>query len=275
MANRVRSRCASSPATELGWTQSPCTCCADDARCHVSRPATMAVALTVRDRPPGPDRCRRRWPRQMAPIPVPSGIRIPQWGRRIRGSLCRCRTHLRRTRPADPESISVKQGERPHVRSRRRCRSWLRPNPASTRPLRSSFSPAAPTARAIKAVAGGGWARHASGGPHADEVCQVFRMCGRGPRRVSATATFSPRNCWPTRYRGAGGGRTRNWRCDSRSGDGDRDRSVQRRRQKLIEVAPAQWLADDLRARQHSAANRLCARNGYRGWPTRLEFRRW
>lgn len=52
---------------------------------------------------------------------------------------------------------------------------------------------------------------------------------------------------------------------------GDRDCSVQRRHQKLIEIAPAQGLSDALRRELHEAAARLCAHVGYRGLAT-VEF---
>lgn len=52
---------------------------------------------------------------------------------------------------------------------------------------------------------------------------------------------------------------------------GDRDCSIQRRHQKVIELAPAQHLSDALRRAMHSAAVRLCARAGYRGLAT-VEF---
>lgn len=52
---------------------------------------------------------------------------------------------------------------------------------------------------------------------------------------------------------------------------GDRDCSVQRSHQKIIEIAPAQGLSDPLRERLHSAAARLCAEVGYRGIAT-VEF---
>ena len=52
---------------------------------------------------------------------------------------------------------------------------------------------------------------------------------------------------------------------------GDRDCSVQRRNQKLIEVAPAPALGEDLRAALHGHAARLCAAAGYRGLAT-VEF---
>ncbi|WP_264990982.1 acetyl-CoA carboxylase family protein, partial [Mycobacterium kiyosense] len=52
---------------------------------------------------------------------------------------------------------------------------------------------------------------------------------------------------------------------------GDRDCSVQRRYQKVIEVAPAQQLSDELRRALHGAAARLCAQVGLRGLAT-VEF---
>lgn len=52
---------------------------------------------------------------------------------------------------------------------------------------------------------------------------------------------------------------------------GDRDCSLQRRHQKLIEIAPAQGLSDALRRSLHQAAARLCARVGLRGLAT-VEF---
>ncbi len=52
---------------------------------------------------------------------------------------------------------------------------------------------------------------------------------------------------------------------------GDRDCSVQRRRQKLVEIAPAPWLDDDTRARLHAAATALIAAVPYRGLAT-VEF---
>ncbi len=52
---------------------------------------------------------------------------------------------------------------------------------------------------------------------------------------------------------------------------GDRDCSIQRRYQKLVEIAPAQGLSDDLRRDLHQAAARLCATVGLHGLAT-VEF---
>ena len=52
---------------------------------------------------------------------------------------------------------------------------------------------------------------------------------------------------------------------------GDRDCSIQRRYQKLVEIAPAQGISDTLRRGLHEAAARLCARVGLRGLAT-VEF---
>jgi acetyl/propionyl-CoA carboxylase alpha subunit len=52
---------------------------------------------------------------------------------------------------------------------------------------------------------------------------------------------------------------------------GDRDCSIQRRHQKLIEIAPAQGLSPTLRRELHRAAARLCAHADYRGIAT-VEF---
>ena len=52
---------------------------------------------------------------------------------------------------------------------------------------------------------------------------------------------------------------------------GDRDCSLQRRFQKLIEIAPAQNISEALRRELHQAAARLCAHADYRGLAT-VEF---
>src|SRR5690606_319848 len=52
---------------------------------------------------------------------------------------------------------------------------------------------------------------------------------------------------------------------------GDRDCSMQRRNQKLIEEAPAPGLTDDQRQRLHEAARRICAEVDYRSAGT-VEF---
>jgi acetyl/propionyl-CoA carboxylase alpha subunit/acetyl-CoA carboxylase carboxyltransferase component len=52
---------------------------------------------------------------------------------------------------------------------------------------------------------------------------------------------------------------------------GDRDCSIQRRHQKLVEIAPAQGISPTLRRELHRAAARLCAQADYRGIAT-VEF---
>ena len=52
---------------------------------------------------------------------------------------------------------------------------------------------------------------------------------------------------------------------------GDRDCSIQRRYQKLVEIAPAQGISPALRRDLHRAAARLCAQADYRGIAT-VEF---
>src|SRR6185437_7475292 len=52
---------------------------------------------------------------------------------------------------------------------------------------------------------------------------------------------------------------------------GERDCSIQRRHQKLVEVAPSPWLGDSLRARLTAAALRLAGDVGYTGLGT-FEF---
>jgi acetyl/propionyl-CoA carboxylase alpha subunit/acetyl-CoA carboxylase carboxyltransferase component len=52
---------------------------------------------------------------------------------------------------------------------------------------------------------------------------------------------------------------------------GDRDCSIQRRHQKLVEIAPAQGISPALRRELHKAAARLCAQADYRGIAT-VEF---
>ncbi|EUA34368.1 ATP-grasp domain protein [Mycobacterium xenopi 3993] len=52
---------------------------------------------------------------------------------------------------------------------------------------------------------------------------------------------------------------------------GDRDCSVQRRYQKLVEIAPSQAVTDEMRCDLHENAARLCAHVNYRGLAT-VEF---
>lgn len=124
----------------------------------------------------------------------------------------------------------------------------------------------------LKAVAGGG-GRGIRPVRAAEEIATAFRECG-----AEALAAFGDGDLYVERMLprarhievqvvGAADtdGRRRSVAL------GDRDCSVQRRRQKMIETAPAQGLSDRLRDDLHSAATQLCARSGLRGLAT-VEF---
>ncbi|GAA4405143.1 carboxyl transferase domain-containing protein [Tsukamurella soli] len=119
----------------------------------------------------------------------------------------------------------------------------------------------------IKAVAGGGGrgmraVRELGDAASAYAACAAEAQAGFGNPAVFAEA-LSPRSRHVEVQVVADGERARAL--------GDRDCSVQRRHQKLIEIAPAAALPDDLRAAMHAAAARLCASVGYRGIAT-VEF---
>ncbi|MFE3542572.1 carboxyl transferase domain-containing protein [Nocardia sp. NPDC059177] len=130
-----------------------------------------------------------------------------------------------------------------------------------------AFFDATPGAIMIKALAGGG-GRGMRVVRAATELDDAFRQCaaeaqlGFGDPAVFAEALFE---------------RARHIEVQIVAADGlalaigDRDCSVQRRHQKLIEIAPAQDLPDTLRRDLHAAAARLCAGVRYRGLAT-VEF---
>ncbi len=136
----------------------------------------------------------------------------------------------------------------------------------------TAFLVAHPAGIMIKAVAGGG-GRGMRPVTAAGEVSAAFGMCAAEARASFGNGDLFAEELLPEARHievqvvaapGADGETVT-------VAIGDRDCSVQRRRQKLIEVAPAQWLADELRAALHRAAADLCARNGYRGLAT-VEF---
>ncbi|GAA4490586.1 carboxyl transferase domain-containing protein [Rhodococcus olei] len=134
------------------------------------------------------------------------------------------------------------------------------------------FLVAHPRGIMIKALAGGG-GRGMRPVRAADEVADAYRACAaEAELGFGNPALFAEALCEGARHIEVqivaapdGDGTTRALAL------GDRDCSVQRRHQKLIEVAPAQQLSDRTRLGLHRAAARLCADQGYRGLAT-VEF---
>ena len=123
----------------------------------------------------------------------------------------------------------------------------------------------------IKALAGGG-GRGMRVVRTADGIDDAYRQCageaelGFGDRSLFAEAHLADARHIEVQIVAApSGSRIRALAL------GDRDCSIQRRHQKLVEIAPAQRLSEALRRELHSAAARLCARADYRGLAT-VEF---
>ncbi|MDQ4118114.1 MAG: ATP-grasp domain-containing protein, partial [Actinomycetota bacterium] len=130
-----------------------------------------------------------------------------------------------------------------------------------------AFFAAHPGGIMIKALAGGG-GRGMRVVRAADAVDEAYRACaaeaelGFGSRAVFAEALLDEARHIEVQVVG-----------DSTAALalGDRDCSVQRRNQKLLEIAPAEDLSPDVRRGLHESAARLCAGLGYRGLAT-VEF---
>jgi acetyl/propionyl-CoA carboxylase alpha subunit/acetyl-CoA carboxylase carboxyltransferase component len=123
----------------------------------------------------------------------------------------------------------------------------------------------------IKALAGGGGRGMRKVGS-ANQIDNAYRQCaaeaqlGFGDPALFAEATLDAARHIEVQVVGAPAGhQTRALAL------GDRDCSIQRRYQKLVEIAPAQGLSEGLRRELHQAAARLCARVGLRGLAT-VEF---
>ncbi len=123
----------------------------------------------------------------------------------------------------------------------------------------------------IKALAGGG-GRGMRKVHSADQIDDAYRQCaaeaqlGFGNPALFAEALLDTARHIEVQVVGAPAGyQTRALAL------GDRDCSIQRRYQKLVEIAPAQGLSDGLRRELHQAAARLCARVGLHGLAT-VEF---
>src|SRR5271163_1227668 len=123
----------------------------------------------------------------------------------------------------------------------------------------------------IKALAGGG-GRGMRRVDSADQIDTAYRQCageaqlGFGDAALFAEAVLDDARHIEVQIIAAPAGpRTHALAL------GDRDCSVQRRYQKIVEIAPAQGISDTLRRELHQAAARLCARVGLRGLAT-VEF---
>lgn len=134
------------------------------------------------------------------------------------------------------------------------------------------FLAAHPCGVMIKALAGGG-GRGMRPVRSPDEVADAYRACAsEAELGFGNPALFAEALCEGARHIEVqivaapdADGTTRALAL------GDRDCSVQRRHQKVIEVAPAQRLSERTRLELHRAAARLCADQGYRGLAT-VEF---
>lgn len=142
--------------------------------------------------------------------------------------------------------------------------------PAGVEQVRAFFAQQ-PGGIMIKALAGGGGRgmREVRG---ADELDDAYRACaaeaelGFGDPAVYAEALMpAPRHIEVQVVAAPGMAGTVALAL------GDRDCSVQRRHQKVVEIAPAQKLSPELRRALHEAAVRVCAGVGYRGLAT-VEF---
>ena len=142
--------------------------------------------------------------------------------------------------------------------------------PSSVEDVRAFFA-AQDGAIMIKALAGGG-GRGMRKVDSADQIDNAYRQCaaeaqlGFGNPALFAEALLGDARHIEVQIVAAPAGyQTRALAL------GDRDCSIQRRYQKLVEIAPAQELSDALRRNLHQAAVRLCARVGLRGLAT-VEF---
>ncbi len=135
-----------------------------------------------------------------------------------------------------------------------------------------TFLEAHPAGVMIKAVAGGG-GRGMRAVRGTDEVADAYRAAAaEAELGFGNPALFAEALCAGARHIEVqvvaavdADGRSRALAL------GDRDCSVQRRHQKLIEIAPAQQISDAVRLGLHRAAATLCADQGYRGLAT-VEF---
>jgi acetyl/propionyl-CoA carboxylase alpha subunit/acetyl-CoA carboxylase carboxyltransferase component len=142
--------------------------------------------------------------------------------------------------------------------------------PSSVEDIRA-FAAAQAGAIVIKALAGGG-GRGMRIVHSADQIDDAYRQCaaeaqlGFGDPAVFAEAHLANARHIEVQIVAAPAGQ-----ATRALALGDRDCSIQRRYQKVIEIAPAQGVSDTLRRQLHAAAARLCAHTDYRGLAT-VEF---
>jgi acetyl/propionyl-CoA carboxylase alpha subunit/acetyl-CoA carboxylase carboxyltransferase component len=142
--------------------------------------------------------------------------------------------------------------------------------PSSAADIKAFFA-AQDGAIMIKALAGGG-GRGMRKVDNADQIDGAYQQCaaeaqlGFGDPALFAEALFDAARHIEVQVVAAPAGHQTHALAL-----GDRDCSIQRRYQKLVEIAPAQELSDKLRRDLHQAAARLCARVGLRGLAT-VEF---
>ncbi|MER1967160.1 biotin carboxylase N-terminal domain-containing protein [Castellaniella sp. GW247-6E4] len=142
------------------------------------------------------------------------------------------------------------------------------PGPVSAAEEAVAFAEAHGLPIAIKAAFGGG-GRGLKVAWRLDEVAELYESAVR-----EATAAFGRGECFIEQFLD----RPRHIEAQVVADThgrvlvlGDRDCSLQRRNQKLVEEAPAPFLDDVQRARIHEAAQAICARAGYVGAGT-VEF---
>jgi acetyl/propionyl-CoA carboxylase alpha subunit/acetyl-CoA carboxylase carboxyltransferase component len=142
--------------------------------------------------------------------------------------------------------------------------------PTSVEDIRA-FAAAQSGAIVIKALAGGG-GRGMRIVHSADQIDDAYRQCaaeaqlGFGDPAVFAEAHLANARHIEVQIVAAPAGQ-----ATRALALGDRDCSIQRRYQKVIEIAPAQGVSDTLRRELHAAAARLCAHTDCRGLAT-VEF---
>lgn len=142
--------------------------------------------------------------------------------------------------------------------------------PSDVEQVRAFFA-AHPDGIMLKALAGGG-GRGLRAVRSADEIDDAYRRCAAEARLgFGAAAVFAEELVADARHIEVQIVAAPGDRLTRALALGDRDCSVQRRHQKLIEIAPAQGLSLELRDELHRAAARLCARVEYRGLAT-VEF---